>query len=47
MFAHRLGVSKDPTTGSAAEPIGVYVKENVVLKNHELGAEILIEQCPK
>lgn len=44
MFAPGLGVSEDPATGSAAGPLGVYVEEYGVLKDHELGANILIEQ---
>ncbi|MHA1948980.1 MAG: PhzF family phenazine biosynthesis protein [Candidatus Thorarchaeota archaeon] len=44
MFAPGLGVSEDPATGSAAGPLGVYVEEHGVLKDHERGVDILIEQ---
>ncbi|MHA1935451.1 MAG: PhzF family phenazine biosynthesis protein [Candidatus Thorarchaeota archaeon] len=44
MFAPGLGVAEDPATGSAAGPLGGYVEEYRVIKNHEPETTVLIEQ---
>jgi trans-2,3-dihydro-3-hydroxyanthranilate isomerase len=44
MFAPDVGVLEDPATGSAAGPLGAYLEKNNILKNHEFGESIVIEQ---
>jgi len=44
MFAPEVGVVEDPATGSAAGPLGAYLEKYKVLKKHELGEPINIEQ---
>jgi trans-2,3-dihydro-3-hydroxyanthranilate isomerase len=44
MFAPEVGVVEDPATGSAAGPLGAYLEKYNVLKNHQLGESINIEQ---
>ncbi|MFW9964285.1 MAG: PhzF family phenazine biosynthesis protein [Candidatus Sifarchaeia archaeon] len=44
MFAPEVGVVEDPATGSAAGPLGAYLEKYKVLRNHELGEPINIEQ---
>ncbi|MHA2210388.1 MAG: PhzF family phenazine biosynthesis protein [Candidatus Thorarchaeota archaeon] len=44
MFAPGLGVAEDPATGSAAGPLGGYVEEYRVIKNHDPETTVMIEQ---
>jgi len=44
MFAPGAGVPEDPATGSAAGPLGAYLEKHKILKNHNLGEKIRIEQ---
>ncbi len=44
MFAPSAGVFEDPATGSAAGPLGAYLETYEVLKNHEKGTKIILEQ---
>jgi len=44
MFAPSAGVFEDPATGSAAGPLGAYLETHQVLKNHEKGTKIILEQ---
>jgi trans-2,3-dihydro-3-hydroxyanthranilate isomerase len=44
MFAPEVGVVEDPATGSAAGPLGAYLEKYSVLKNHQFGEPINIEQ---
>jgi trans-2,3-dihydro-3-hydroxyanthranilate isomerase len=44
MFAPDVGVLEDPATGSAAGPLGAYLEKYNVLKKHEFGEPIIIEQ---
>jgi len=44
MFAPGAGVPEDPATGSAAGPLGAYLEKYEILKNHNLGEKIRIEQ---
>ena len=44
MFAPGAGVLEDPATGSAAGPLGAYLEKYNILKNHNLGERIRIEQ---
>ena len=44
MFAPGAGVPEDPATGSAAGPLGAYLEKYGILKNHNLGEGIRIEQ---
>lgn len=44
MFAPDVGVLEDPATGSAAGPLGAYLEKYSVLKNHEFGEPIVVEQ---
>jgi trans-2,3-dihydro-3-hydroxyanthranilate isomerase len=44
MFAPDVGVLEDPATGSAAGPIGAYLEHHELLKGHQYGAQMSIEQ---
>lgn len=44
MFAPGAGVLEDPATGSAAGPLGSYLEKYKILKGHNIGEEIRIEQ---
>ncbi len=44
MFAPSAGVLEDPATGSAAGPLAAYLEKYNVLKSHEFGTPIRIEQ---
>jgi trans-2,3-dihydro-3-hydroxyanthranilate isomerase len=44
MFAPDVGVLEDPATGSAAGPLGAYLEKYSVLKKHEFGEPIIVEQ---
>ncbi|MHA2149692.1 MAG: PhzF family phenazine biosynthesis protein [Candidatus Thorarchaeota archaeon] len=44
VFAPELGVVEDPATGSAAGPLGAYLEKHKILRNHQLGDPINIEQ---
>lgn len=44
MFAPDAGVLEDPATGSAAGPLAAYIEKYNILKHHEFGNSITIEQ---
>jgi trans-2,3-dihydro-3-hydroxyanthranilate isomerase len=44
MFAPEVGVLEDPATGSAAGPLGAYLENWNVLKNHEKATDMKFEQ---
>ena len=44
MFAPSAGVLEDPATGSAAGPLAAYIERYNILKSHEFGNPIKIEQ---
>jgi trans-2,3-dihydro-3-hydroxyanthranilate isomerase len=44
MFAPAFGVLEDPATGSAAGPLGAYVKKYNVMKGSDIGEPVVIEQ---
>ena len=44
MFAPEVGVVEDPATGSAAGPLGAYLEKHKILRDHQLGKPINIEQ---
>ena len=44
MFAPDAGVPEDPATGSAAGPLGAYLEKHQILKDHDIGDPIRIEQ---
>jgi trans-2,3-dihydro-3-hydroxyanthranilate isomerase len=44
MFAPDVGALEDPATGSAAGPLGAYLEKYRVLKHHEFGQAIVVEQ---
>ena len=44
MFAPGAGVLEDPATGSAVGPLGAYIEHYNVIKDHNIGDNIVIEQ---
>ncbi|MBN2230063.1 MAG: PhzF family phenazine biosynthesis protein [Candidatus Thorarchaeota archaeon] len=44
IFAPSVGVLEDPATGSAAGPLGAYLEKYNILKGHDFGQPIDIEQ---